>query len=371
MKILFLQYWYDFYGGIETVNDTLANQFVKDGFDVSILCLWKTGKGEYVYSNNYSKILINNEPQRESYKKIINEIFKFKLSKSFYDIKKNLKFYSSRKKDYKDFSNKINTINPDFIIVSNPALIEFVPKKYLSKTVIHLHSGFQFYLEQKKLTKKILKYNNKIKSFIWLSPNTVKQAKEIGFTNSTYMFDPVRIKSDVDNKLLNKKIVFIGRLAPEKRVGLLTEIFNKSNLSADGWQLDIYGDGDKSNINLYDGVCMQGATNDVKKVLLNSSVLALTSEYEGFSMVVLEAYACGVPVIVFNYGAVCPEVVYNNVTGYIIEQNNAAEYTEKLKELCTNYNLRKKMGENAKKMVEKFYPEKIAQRWYKLFRGEL
>ena len=40
MKILFLQYWYDFYGGIETVNDTLANQFVNDGFDVSILCFW-------------------------------------------------------------------------------------------------------------------------------------------------------------------------------------------------------------------------------------------------------------------------------------------------------------------------------------------
>ena len=32
MKILFLQLWYDLYGGIETVNDTLASQFVKDGY---------------------------------------------------------------------------------------------------------------------------------------------------------------------------------------------------------------------------------------------------------------------------------------------------------------------------------------------------
>ena len=37
MKILFLQYWNDFFGGVETVNDTLIRQFNKDGYDCSIL----------------------------------------------------------------------------------------------------------------------------------------------------------------------------------------------------------------------------------------------------------------------------------------------------------------------------------------------
>ena len=58
MKILFLQLWYDLYGGIETVNDTLASQFVKDGYKASILCLWKKGSGEYIKKKKYNKMIL-------------------------------------------------------------------------------------------------------------------------------------------------------------------------------------------------------------------------------------------------------------------------------------------------------------------------
>lgn len=371
MKILFLQLWYDLYGGVETVNDTLANQFAKDGYDVSILCLWKKGNGEYIHTDSYSKIVIDNEPRRASYKQMVKNVFHLNFQTFIPDIKKSLKYYELKKQNKKQFSQKINEINPDFIIIGNPMLIKLVSKKFYKKTVIAMHSGIQFYYQDKKLLNTVLNYNNKINRIIFLTPSFVEEGKKLGITNGTYINNPVRIKSNKKNFLEKKNIVFIGRIAPEKRVDRLVDIFNKSKLCDLNWHLNIYGTGNTDNIDIQKNVHLMGGTNNIQEVLQNSSILALTSEYEGFPMVVLEAYACGVPVIVYDYGISAKELIINNKTGFIISQNNEQEYIKKLKYLCENDKTRKKMGRNAKAEIKKYYPENIAKRWYKLFRGEI
>ena len=191
------------------------------------------------------------------------------------------------------------------------------------------------------------------------------------FCNTIYINTPVRIKSDKVNNLKQKNISFIGRIAPEKRVDKLVDIFNESELYKQGWNLNIYGTGDTSNLNIKENIHIKGGTDDVKKTLEKTSILALTSEYEGFPMVILEAYACGVPVIVYDYGISSEELIINNKTGFIIPQNDKGSYIEKLKYLCNDENVRRKMGQEAKKVIEKYYPENIVKQWYKLFRGEL
>lgn len=371
MKILFLQLWYDLYGGVETVNDTLANQFVKDGLDVSILCLWSKGNGEYINNGNYPKLFIDKEPIRASYKKMLRNILNLNFKTFIPDLKKSLKYYKLKRQNRKDFAQKICEINPDFIIIGNMELIEFVPKKYLNKTVIEMHSGIQFYYKNKKMTNVALKYSNKVKKIIFLTKNFVDEAKKLGFCNTIYINNPVRIKSDKVNNLKQKNISFIGRIAPEKRVDKLVDIFNESELYKQGWNLNIYGTGDTSNLNIKENIHIKGGTDDVKKTLEKTSILALTSEYEGFPMVILEAYACGVPVIVYDYGISSEELIINNKTGFIIPQNDKGSYIEKLKYLCNDENVRRKMGQEAKKVIEKYYPENIVKQWYKLFRGEL
>lgn len=371
MKILFLQLWYDLYGGVETVNDTLANQFVKDGYDVSVLCLWKKGNGEYVHTDSYSKTVIDNEPRRASYKQMLKNISHLNFKTLISDIKKSIKYYKLKKQNKKDFTEVINEINPDFIIIGNFELIELVPTKFYKKTIIEMHSGIQFYNQNKKAVKTILKYSDKINRIILLTPYFVEEGKKLGITNSTYMNNPVRIKSTKNNNLDSKNIVFIGRIAPEKRVDKLVDIFNETKLCDSGWNLNIYGTGDTSEFNVQKNVNIMGGTNNVQKVLENSSILALTSDYEGFPMVILEAYACGVPVIVYDYGVSAKELIIDGKTGFIISKGDKKAYIKKLKYLCENSVARKEMGKNAKMEVKKYYPEEIAKRWYKLFRGEL
>lgn len=322
MKILFLQYWYDFYGGIETVNDSLATQFSKDGYDVTILCLWECKKNEKVISKNYQKQRINIEPKRPSYKKMIQNLIRCNFSMVVSDIKKLIKVSKQKKMDIEAYINKINELNPDFIIVSNHELIKLVPSKHLSRTILHMHSNVEQYIQSKKELKLLLKYQKKINSIVWLTSNFSEVAKQHGIYNSSFINNPVRIKCDKINCLEKKNIVFIGRLAKVKRVDMLTQIFYESKLFDKGWNLNIYGTGEIDDIKVHSGINLKGGTNNIKEVLFNSSLLALTSYSEGFPMVILEAYECGIPVIIYDYGVSSKEIVLNNKTGIIVPMSD-------------------------------------------------
>lgn len=370
MKILFLQYWNDFFGGVETVNDTLIRQFNKDGYDCSILCMWNMGKGETISNINYHKDVIGNKPCRISYKKILNEMLSLKISSFIKDLFFNFSCFLEKKKDFKKMKNKIIELNPDYIIVSNIDLITTVPKAFLKRTVIHMHSGFDFYFEpeNRNVLRLAKKYQKKIYKFIWLTPNFMNAAKAAGFSNSTYMWNPVRFKTKKQSKLNSNIITFIGGLRKQKMVNLLADIVNE--MKSD-YKLEIYGSGDSSNVHTTEKVVLMGTRKNVKKILLDSSIFALTSYYEGFPMVILEAYECGVPVIIYNFGISSNECVVDGKTGFVVDYGNKNEYINKLEMLCNNYKLRKKMGQNAKSYARKFEVSNVCNRWYLLFGGSL
>ena len=156
MKILFLQYWYDYYGGIETVDDSLATQFSKDGYDVTILCLWQKGQGEFIKAKNYKKICIGDQHKRPSYKKMVSDFFHLKIKKVIKSMGEVIISKKITRNDYKKFSSQIENIVPDHIIVSSYELLQFVPKSYLKKCYLHMHNGFNYYFIS------IGNYNNEI-----------------------------------------------------------------------------------------------------------------------------------------------------------------------------------------------------------------
>ena len=374
MRILFLQYWHDMYGGAETVNHTLATQFKKDGYDVKVECMYVCGKNENIDDVIYKKEYICAEPKRPSYKIMIKNLYKFRFQEFFLSLKEC--FCVKRKKinSYIILKNRIESYNPDWIIVTNPELIEHVPKIYLKKCFIHIHSACEVYLKDKSLKKikKILyKYQNKVNKLIWLTESFMEEGKYYGLYNCTYIYNPVRIRSDKVSKLNTNNAVFICIKKKKKRVYLLTKIFSRLSISDNKWNLNIYGSGEDKNIVLNENVKLCGSISDVKRVLLNSSIFCLTSSSEGFPMVVLEAYECGVPVITFDFKTSCVEVVKNGETGFVVKMDDEEEYLNKLTELCNNKKLRQEMGKNAKEYVKKFYPEEVAKSWYKLFKGEL
>lgn len=375
MKVIFLQYLLDSYGGIEIVNSTLSKKMHEDGHDVSLYCLWRLDGSEKInYNDEINKVVVSKKYSRPSYKIMIKNLFKLKLRDFFNDVSALTKFCMHSITDYKNMKKLIDNSTFDYIIVGNYQLLRCVPKSKLNKVLLHMHTGIDYYISNKKLLKKLLKYNNHIYKYIWLTKNAYDIAVKLGFKNSVYINNPIRFLSNKTSDLNNNKIVYIGRLSKEKRVDRLIKIFDLASRENDKITLDIYGTGYQEkdirkllkNLN-NNRIKYCGGTNNLEDVLLNSSLLALTSLYESFSLVCIEAYECGVPVIVFDFGPNTSEVIKNDKTGFIIEKEDDVAYKRKLLEYFSRDD-KKIFTKETKEFVKQFEIDNIIKEWYKILK---
>lgn len=104
---------------------------------------------------------------------------------------------------------------------------------------------------------------------------------------------------------------------------------------------------------------------------MNSSFYVMSSRYEGFGMVLAEAMACGLPCVSFDCPSGPSEIITDGVDGFLVEDGNIGQLAEKIKVLMSNQDLRKQMGEEARKNIQRFSPEKIMPQWDDLFKTVL
>jgi len=88
---------------------------------------------------------------------------------------------------------------------------------------------------------------------------------------------------------------------------------------------------------------------------------------EAFGIVLLEAFASGVPAIASNLPGV-RSVIDNSVNGFLVEPSNTEDLKEKIEQILSNDELKDKMGEEGRKKAEKKYNEKdINNKFIKIF----
>lgn len=108
-----------------------------------------------------------------------------------------------------------------------------------------------------------------------------------------------------------------------------------------------------------------GALQSPQEILEHSDLFLYYSHQDNFPIAILEAMACGLPVITNEVGAVS-EIIENEKDGYIAATDNT--YLEYLLNLINNSNLRAKVGENARKTAEtRFNWEKIVSRYVEIY----
>jgi len=159
--------------------------------------------------------------------------------------------------------------------------------------------------------------------------------------------------------------LFIGRLSPEKGVMNLLNAWEK--LAKLQWKLNIVGDGEqrvtleqfvteKSLTNVY-FLGYQSKTEVVKNIKTATAIVVPSQWYETFGRVVIEAFACGRPVLASNLGALA-ELIQDHETGFLISHNTLENWVEFL-EWSGNHPLEiKEMGRKARQIYqEKYTPE--------------
>lgn len=140
-----------------------------------------------------------------------------------------------------------------------------------------------------------------------------------------------------------KEIVYVGRLdRGQKQVDLLLRVWQRVQTRLDGWTLRIYGSGkDADYLKSYaqklglERCHFMGCIQYPEEVYRSASILCLTSGFEGFPLVLVEAQSHGVVPIAFNC---CAGVEYiigeNNKAGILVPQYDVKSFADELVALC-------------------------------------
>ena len=176
----------------------------------------------------------------------------------------------------------------------------------------------------------------------------------------------------------SKRVIAIGRLEWQKGYDKLIDIWKLVSPTHSDWQLDIYGEGSleadlKKRINEAGliNVTIHPFTHNISQEYAKSSIQVLTSRFEGFSLVLLEAMRHGLPCVTFD----CPfgpkELIDDNKCGYVIENDNINQFAERLNYLIDNQQVRKRFAKEALMKSRKYNVDNIMNLWKELFNSLL
>lgn len=339
-------------GGTERVISNLANFLCAQGHKITILTIFHS-KPDYFLDPKINHIALDDKEFKRN-----RNIFLF--IKRFYKLRKYLKetrhdIYISMLKipNYMILFNKKYLKGPLMTSERNAPKITYksLTDKWILRTQFQKINGIVYQTKkQKKYLDKYLKVEGKI------------------IMNS---ITPLFLNLKRPNTL-KKQIISVGRLVEQKNFVMLIRAFHRIHNLHPEYTLVIYGDGEMKlsleklikDLNIEDKVFLKGWTKQIHNKLLESSIFALSSNYEGVPNSLIEAMAVGLPVIATDCEAGGPrELITNNFNGILVEVDNDDQMAKKLDLLISDSYLCNKLGHNAKKSIENLMPEKINEAW--------
>jgi len=170
-------------------------------------------------------------------------------------------------------------------------------------------------------------------------------------------------------------IIAVGRLTRQKGFDLLLTAFAKVHKKHPEWNLAIYGDGPERpaierqirELKLNEKVQLPGLTTSLTAHLRTAGCFVLSSRFEGFPNVLIEALACGCPVIATNCSDSIAEIVRHGWNGLLIPSEDTDSLANALNRIMEDATLRATLEANASDSVRKFDIDSIAGHWEKLF----
>ena len=387
MNILFLMKYYSL-GGVEMVTNVLASRFLDNGCRVSIVSFIEPSNE--ILCRKDSRIIYYLLSGFNTSKKNIDQLRNILIEEKIdivinqwglpyvpiYVLKKASKGLSLKIFSVHHNSPKTNGRLKDIEIAMSETNNKFCALILCMKKVLTYYvTSYSMWYVYQKSDKYILLSDSYIREF--LSFTRVKKA-----TKLVVITNPITIPYIEEyEKILSykrKEIIYVGRIDyNQKRVYRVIEVWKLLEKKYPDWKLIIIGDGEeKSKLE------EQSFQLGLKRIVFEgfkipleyykyASLLILTSEYEGFPLVIPEGMAWGVvPCVYGSYSAVY-DIVKDDVNGIIIEPQKDEFDAENMAErmsllMCDNVRL-KLMAKAAKQMSNQYSLDVVSDSWYKLF----
>ncbi len=169
-------------------------------------------------------------------------------------------------------------------------------------------------------------------------------------------------------------IAACGRLVPQKNYPLLLKSMKKvlEEIEARLFVLGAGADEDKlkklaDGLGLGGNVCFAGFMKNPHKYIASSDIFVLSSDWEGFPSVIIDAMACGVPVISTRCPSGPDEIITDGVNGLLVPTGDENSMAQAVLKLLNDGLLRKRLAEAGKRRSEDFRVEKMVAEYEKLF----
>lgn len=187
--------------------------------------------------------------------------------------------------------------------------------------------------------------------------------------------NPVSFSSDTVSALNQKQVIAVGRYVEQKGFDNLITIWSKVHQRHPDWVLKIYGEGvlrealqrQVDELQLSDTCLLEHAVPDIQSMYLESSIFALSSNYEGFGLVIVEAMSCGLPVVSFACPCGPRDIITSGKNGLLIEPHDLDGFAEGICRLIEDEELRQRMGTAGRERASHYTIENIGQQWTELF----
>jgi len=198
---------------------------------------------------------------------------------------------------------------------------------------------------------------------------------EAGLNNVCCIYNPVdtqfvRKCAREPLAISSRFIVAVGRLVIQKRFDLLLEAFAKTRTRQE-CQLLIVGTGPEQgklekyivDLGLKSCVSLVGFDENPYKYMARAEFQVMSSEHEGYPLVLLEALALGCPVLSTDCPTGPQEIVQHGVNGLLVEVGNTDAMTEGIDRLFFDDELREQLSQQAAQSVENNDVSVVADRW--------
>lgn len=183
--------------------------------------------------------------------------------------------------------------------------------------------------------------------------------------------------SESCSDVTNKRVIAVGRLDYQKGFDRLIEAWEwiQGTGKLTDWRLDIFGQGEWKEMlqrmieekGVQHSVQIHRPTKQIGEEYVKSSLLVMSSHYEGLPMVMIESMACGLPVVSFDYKCGPKDIIQHGINGLLVPEGDIKALANAMMEVMTDEAYRRMLSRNARKVVDTYSEEAVMARWIRLF----
>lgn len=360
-------------GGTERIVISKANWFAAHGHEVIIVTSEQKGRPDFYPLYGVKRIdleiMYSETAYRNPFKKYVVQKQKLTLHK-------------------KKLMAVIEAVQPDMVISTFGNEIRFVSSLTdKSKKIAEIHFTRWYrlranrkgiwYLIDRYLTYMDYKILGKYDRFVCLTQEDRQNWQ--GLTNIIVMPNFVDSVSNSPAELTRHAMIAVGRFSYEKGYERMIAAWETVHAKYPDWTLDIYGGGELqddlqrqiSALKLDGVVNLNPPVKDIQAKYLKHSALVLSSRNEGMPMVLLEAMACGLPLISYTCQCGPKDLIRDEYNGLLVPEGDVDGLAQAIMRVIEDEKLRKRMGANALEESKNYLQDAIMPRWENLLHNLL